>query len=122
TANSVRNPRRTTATATAIIIGSTLVALMATGAASARVTMAGTLDSFSPIDLLVRTSLHTVGDDSEGGTGTRSLSTSGLTPLQRDTIASTDGIAGVVEVHGTVVDTDSDVFDTLEIHGKAPGV
>ena len=38
-ANTVRNPRRTAATSTALLIGVTLVVMMSTGAASARTTM-----------------------------------------------------------------------------------
>ena len=39
-ANTVRNPRRTAATSAALLIGATLVAMMSTGAASARVSLA----------------------------------------------------------------------------------
>src|SRR5690625_2617747 len=39
TANTVRNPRRTAATATALLIGVTLVTMMSTGAAIARSTL-----------------------------------------------------------------------------------
>lgn len=52
-ANTVRNPRRTAATSTALVIGVTLVALMSTGAASARASLADTLDEHYPVDLTV---------------------------------------------------------------------
>ena len=50
-ANSTRNPRRVAATSTALLIGVTLVAMMATGAASARSAIAQRLDSEFPVDV-----------------------------------------------------------------------
>ena len=52
-ANTVRNPRRTAATSAALLIGATLVAMMSTGAASARVSLAQELDEHYPVDLMV---------------------------------------------------------------------
>ena len=52
-ANTVRNPRRTAATSAALLIGVTLVAMMSTGAASARVSLAQELDEHYPVDLTV---------------------------------------------------------------------
>lgn len=52
-ANTVRNPRRTAATSAALLIGVTLVAMMSTGAASARVSLAQELDEHYPVDLMV---------------------------------------------------------------------
>src|SRR5690606_41552927 len=54
-ANTQRNPRRTAATATALLIGVTLVSMMTTGAASARVTLDQELDAKYPVDLQVGT-------------------------------------------------------------------
>lgn len=53
-ANSVRNPRRTAATSAALFIGVTLVAMMATGAATAREALTATLDENYPVDVDVR--------------------------------------------------------------------
>ncbi|MFI7586620.1 ABC transporter permease [Spongisporangium articulatum] len=53
-ANSVRNPRRTAATATALLIGVTLVSMMATGAASARASLSSQLDTNLLTDILVQ--------------------------------------------------------------------
>ncbi|MGN5731992.1 FtsX-like permease family protein [Arthrobacter psychrochitiniphilus] len=53
-ANAVRNPRRTTATASALIIGVTLVTMMMTGAATARQAFDSQLDSRYPVDLSVQ--------------------------------------------------------------------
>lgn len=50
-ANSTRNPRRVVATSTALLIGVTLVVMMATGAASARSAIAQRLDSEFPVDV-----------------------------------------------------------------------
>ncbi|WP_298455567.1 ABC transporter permease [uncultured Cellulomonas sp.] len=50
-ANTVRNPRRTAATSTALLIGVTLVTMMSTGAASARVTLSDELDRQFPVDV-----------------------------------------------------------------------
>jgi putative ABC transport system permease protein len=52
-ANALRNPRRTAATSTALLVGVTLVSMMTAGAASARVTMDHQLDSRFPVDLQV---------------------------------------------------------------------
>lgn len=52
-ANTGRNPARTAATSTALLIGVTLVAMMSTGAASARSTLNGELDTRFPADLQV---------------------------------------------------------------------
>ncbi|QCB93116.1 FtsX-like permease family protein [Cellulomonas shaoxiangyii] len=52
-ANTLRNPRRTAATSTALLIGVTLVAMMSTGAASARTSLARVMDERYPVDLLV---------------------------------------------------------------------
>lgn len=50
-ANAVRNPRRTTATASALLIGVTLVTMMMTGAATARHAFDTELDGIYPVDI-----------------------------------------------------------------------
>jgi len=52
-ANTVRNPRRTAATSTALLIGVTLVVMMSTGAASARESLAQDLANQYPVDLTI---------------------------------------------------------------------
>ena len=52
-ANTLRNPRRTAATSAALLIGVTLLAMMSTGAASARATLGRELASQFPVDVLV---------------------------------------------------------------------
>ncbi|GGM37672.1 ABC transporter permease [Promicromonospora citrea] len=50
-ANTLRNPRRTAATSTALLIGVTLVTMMSTGAASARMSADALLDESFPFDV-----------------------------------------------------------------------
>ncbi|GAA4686148.1 putative ABC transport system permease protein [Promicromonospora umidemergens] len=57
-ANTLRNPRRTAATSTALLIGVTLVSMMTTGAASARVAMDDQLDARFPVDLQVTSTTY----------------------------------------------------------------
>ncbi|WP_413450761.1 FtsX-like permease family protein [Georgenia phoenicis] len=93
TANAVRNPRRTAATATALVIGVTLVALMSTGAVSARASLDAMLRSEFPVDLTVTSSAW----DPETG---RALS---LTDAQRETVERTENVAETLEVRDAVV-------------------
>ncbi|MFP3714862.1 FtsX-like permease family protein [Puerhibacterium sp. TATVAM-FAB25] len=60
-ANTLRNPRRTASTSTALLIGVTLVAMMSTGAASARTSLTNELDGQYPVDVSVE---GTQADDS----------------------------------------------------------
>ncbi len=53
TVNATRNPRRTSATASALLIGVALVMMMATGAAGARASLGAMLDTEFPVDLVV---------------------------------------------------------------------
>lgn len=57
-ANTLRNPRRTAATSTALLIGVTLVGMMTTGAASARTTLDNELDAQFPVDVDVSTTTY----------------------------------------------------------------
>lgn len=61
-ANTGRNPARTAATSTALLIGVTLVAMMSTGAVSARATLDHELDSRYPVDLEVGNSSTVTSD------------------------------------------------------------
>ncbi|GIG22887.1 ABC transporter permease [Cellulomonas chitinilytica] len=78
-ANTVRNPRRTAATSTALLIGVTLVVMMSTGAASARESLAKDLADQYPVDLTVE-------------------QTDGRTGLLDGTIATISEVPGVDEV------------------------
>ena len=79
-ANSVRNPRRTTATASALLIGAGLVTMMATGAATARDSLASLLDENFPVDVAVQAPWNASGVGS-------------LTATQVAAVESTDGVA-----------------------------
>lgn len=73
-ANTLRNPRRTSATATALLIGVTLIVTMATGAASARETASSSLDREFPMDFLVTSGASGVtGDTAERMAGSESV-------------------------------------------------
>ncbi|MCB7137155.1 FtsX-like permease family protein [Cellulosimicrobium marinum] len=93
-ANTLRNPRRTTATSTALLIGVTLVAMMSTGAASARTSLGAALDDQYPVDVVVLGS---------GVDGTVASSTT-------DLVEGVDGVARVAptsEVYATLPDGSS---------------
>ncbi|ROR96639.1 putative ABC transport system permease protein [Salana multivorans] len=89
--NSVRNPGRTTSTATALIVGVSLVTMMATGATTARVQLTQMLDEQLAVDVTVT-----------APTGTT---------LTADTIAGIQGVDGVVDslvLDGTNAEVTSD--------------
>ncbi|MEV7961915.1 FtsX-like permease family protein [Oerskovia paurometabola] len=98
-ANTLRNPRRTAATSTALLIGVTLVAMMSTGAVSARMSMNNELDSRYPVDV----SLATDGYDDNGGNDPIELPQTTMS-----TAESTEGIASVVPLTAATVSVDLD--------------
>ncbi len=111
-ANTGRNPARTAATSTALLIGVTLVAMMSTGAVTARSTLDGELDSRYPVDLQVSAG-RTVGSD--GGSTTQALPAGTL-----DRLAAVPGVTSVVPVtsgllHLGTVGGDVDV--TVSVQG-----
>lgn len=83
TANAVRNPRRTAATTSALIIGVTLVMMMSTGALAARDTLTSTLDEQFTVDLAVD-----VGSDTEAG----------LSPRQEQTVREHEDISAAASM------------------------
>jgi putative ABC transport system permease protein len=98
-ANTVRNPRRTAATSTALLIGVTLVTMMSTGAASARVTLAGQLDEEFPVDVQIGQGSPSVGAD---GTGEQLV-----TPTLVRTVEAVDGVEGVATVPTATIAVDA---------------
>ncbi|CAM3868870.1 ABC transporter permease [Isoptericola cucumis] len=99
-ANTLRNPRRTAATSTALLIGVTLVGMMSTAAASARITMDAEFDGRYPVDVTVSTDLSGSGKDA--------------TPVPAglgDTVRELDGVASVLEVPATSVQLAGDGVD-----------
>ncbi|GHH75804.1 ABC transporter permease [Promicromonospora soli] len=84
-ANTLRNPRRTAATSTALLIGVTLVTMMSTGAASARMSADSLLDETFPYDVSVSTSSPDYVED------------------VRDAVADTPGVAATALVTNAIV-------------------
>ncbi|GMA33061.1 hypothetical protein GCM10025875_30530 [Litorihabitans aurantiacus] len=82
--NAVRNPRRVTSTATALLVGVALVTMMSTGAAMAREQMGRELDEQFAIDVVV-------GADS-------------LSPATVDAVSDVDGVAATLLVTGGQLD------------------
>ena len=95
-ANTGRNPARTAATSTALLIGVTLVAMMSTGAVTARATLDGELDSRFPVDLQIAAPSSV---DEQGRTVDEPLP-SGLVGR----VADVDGVEAVTPV--TIADLD----------------
>jgi len=93
-ANTVRNPRRTAATSTALLIGVTLVVMMSTGAATARASLGRELDQQYPVDLEVTSS----GVTQDGGVAA-------LPAGIRASVAAVDGVAQVVPVSEMTLQT-----------------
>lgn len=94
-ANTVRNPRRTAATSTALLIGVTLVVMMSTGAASARSSLAQDLDQRYPVDVLLE------GLDPESG------GTDVIDPAVLRAVAAVDGVRDLVPVRQASVTAES---------------
>jgi putative ABC transport system permease protein len=109
TANTLRNPRRTAATATALLIGVTLVGMMTTGAATARVTMDNELDSMYPVDIQVST---TTSDDD----GQRAA----MPPVVADAVAGVEKLRAVAQVTTASVETSDGKWPTIEVVAAAP--
>lgn len=86
-ANTLRNPRRTAATSTALLIGVTLVSMMTTGAASARVAMDEKLDERFPVDLQATSTTY----DRDG-------SATAVPRTVLDALRGADGLRTVIEV------------------------
>jgi putative ABC transport system permease protein len=89
-ANTGRNPARTAATSTALLIGVTLVAMMSTGAVTARATLDGELDTRFPVDLEVSTGTDFAADGS--------AISSPLPAGTIDRLADIDGVVAVAPV------------------------
>ncbi|MCC2312890.1 ABC transporter permease [Cellulomonas xiejunii] len=85
-ANTLRNPRRTSATSTALVIGVTLVVMMSTGAISAQESLAREMDERGPVDLLVV--------DSSGEAMSKAVA---------DDVTSLDGVETVVVARAGLV-------------------
>ncbi|WP_026530897.1 ABC transporter permease [Haematomicrobium sanguinis] len=89
--NSVRNPGRTTATATALLIGATLVSMMIVGAQTAKSTMDTALKGKFPVDLSISIPLDNGTGTNNGMPGVRTMEKA-LADAQ--TLRGIEGITG----------------------------
>jgi putative ABC transport system permease protein len=106
-ANTVRNPRRTAATSSALLIGVTLVAMMTTGAESTRTTLGEELAAQYPVDLAV-------------STGSAAGAEAGLDPRVLGTVRAVDGVQAVAPVRqGSVELRHADGEPVLQWEGFA---
>lgn len=92
TANVSRNPRRTAATSSALLIGVTLVMLMSTGAATARTALSSSLDTKFSVDVAL-----TPGGMSADG------STNGVSGTVLAAVRGVDGVAQAEPVRSMTV-------------------
>ena len=93
--NAVRNPGRTSATGTSIVIGVTLVVTMMVGASSMRDSLINEVNERRPFDLSVST--ITAGE---------------LSSDIRARVASTEGVAASIPAHS--------IYGTVKLEGEAP--
>ncbi|WP_285108174.1 FtsX-like permease family protein [Promicromonospora sp. MEB111] len=106
-ANTLRNPRRTAATSTALLIGVTLVGMMTTGAASARVSMDNELDARYPVDLEVASTTY---DDDGQQAAVPSVVTNAV-----DGVPGLRGVTEVTSVTATTADEDGPVVPAIAV-------
>ncbi|PZR54425.1 ABC transporter permease [Xylanimonas oleitrophica] len=99
-ANTLRNPRRTAATSTALLIGVTLVAMMSTGAASARHSLADQLEGMYPVDVYV--TAEGSADDSRGAAVPAGIA---------DAVGSVAGVASVAQPQMALATLEGKRFD-----------
>jgi putative ABC transport system permease protein len=108
-ANTGRNPTRTAATSTALLIGVTLVAMMSTGALTARSSLDGELDNRFPVDVdvssptAVRAGGRPVTQPLPAGTVDRLARVDGITAVAA--VASDSLLLGSDGSDGTVMGT-----------------
>ncbi len=100
--NAVRNPRRTATTASALLIGVTLVTTVYTGAEVANATVQRAMNEREPIDAVVQT-WDWSGVDAT--TTSWQLPLASLTEEQVERIAAVDGVAQVLNVPAAYVST-----------------
>jgi putative ABC transport system permease protein len=108
-ANTVRNPRRTAATAGALVIGVTLVATVSTGAASIERSANALFSADGQPDLWIGECMYYVGMPEwlgEGGRDYREALTESCSALPsgaRDVLADAEGVARVIDIHTGVI-------------------
>lgn len=94
--NTRRNPARTGATATALILGITLVTTMLVGTESSKATIGLAMDRHAPVDITLNKEV--MGERSEAA----------FSPAEVDTVRRTKGVKAVQVVQTVLVDTSTD--------------
>jgi len=97
--NATRNPRRTAATASALLVGVTLVTMMVVGVSSVRTSVTDRMDEKRPVDLTAQ-----------------SVERTGMTQDQTDAIAALDGVKRTTLVTAGKVAIRSETGDALTLH------
>lgn len=106
TANTLRNPRRTAVTSSALVIGVTLVVMTSTGAESARASLAQEMDERTPVDVVVAANA--------GATLPASLA---------DDVRSVEGVAGAAAaVTGVAENTSGTSAEAYVVDDAARGL
>ncbi len=101
--NAIRNPRRAAATASALLVGVTLITLMSVGAASAQASATRTMDGHYPVDAMVL--------PAGGRVGTATL----------EAVRAAPGVERAAMAATTVAMLDAgDVHQTTEVYAVAP--
>lgn len=113
-ANAVRNPRRTAATASALLIGVTLISTLTVGASSVSASSSAAINHNNPIDVTV----------TEGGPGGGAGHATGglVTARLANEVRSGDGISGVVLLAGRTVKVGRTVVTVATADDDAQGV
>lgn len=101
--NATRDPRRTAATASALLIGVTLVTTVFTGASVARATLTDAIQTARPFDIVVSLDA-TSRADSAGAADDATGSDDAWTAGQLDRIADLDGVTDAEAVRGILPD------------------
>ncbi|MFC0674505.1 FtsX-like permease family protein [Brachybacterium hainanense] len=96
-ANTLRHPRRSAATISALLIGTTLMTMMAVGAHTAEVSLTADLDNRKPVDVIVRADA-----------------------MPEDALAQVESVQGVADaVIVPTAELDVDSADTMTLYGPA---
>lgn len=99
--NATRNPRRTAATAAALLVGVTLVTMMVVGVESVRTSVTDRIDEKRPVDLTAQ-----------------SVEGAGMTPEQTNSIAALDGVEYTTLVTAGKVQIESDASPALTLAAR----
>lgn len=102
-ANAVRNPRRTAATTSALLVGVTLISMLTVGAASLSASATRAIDRNHPVDLTVS-------------------APNGLSASTIDQVGSVDGVESAVELRGFQAEVSAEPVQVAALHAADLGV